>query len=186
MLVRKVVTSALLLAAISAAAVWSNSALDNLDIANEGAFTVQQRKENAARNQAEWDRARPLSLWRRIFGAKAAPLNLAIEINRRESGALAKYGFVVVTNLSDQTVTLTEVRVNRRSDAECSLDPAKREGISALAAIIDPAMGNSPVLPTGRSITVGTSAMVTGGCGSILMVSVDTDKGSAEYEINWQ
>lgn len=185
-MIRRVVAGTLLVGAISAAAVWSNHALDNLDFASEGAFTVQQRKENAARNQFEWDRTRPQSLWRRIFGAKAPPLNLAIEIKRGERELFAKYGFVVVTNLSDQTVTLTEVRVNRRSDAECSLDPAKREGISAVAAIIDPMMGGSPVLQTGRSITVGTSAMVTGRCGSILIVSVDTDKGSAEYEINWQ
>lgn len=185
MTIKGIVGSAFLLAAVLIAAIWSNSALDSFDIASEGAFTVEQRKENAARNQFEWDRTRPQSLWRRIFGSKASPLNLAIEVNRRESGGSAKYGFVVITNLSDHTVTLTEVRVNRRSDAECSLDPAKREGISAVAAIIDPTMGSSPVLQTGRSITVGTSAMVTGRCGSILIVSVDTDKGSAEYEINW-
>lgn len=49
--------SAFVLAAILIAAIWSNNMLDNSDIAADGAFTVQQRKENAARNQAEYDKA---------------------------------------------------------------------------------------------------------------------------------
>jgi len=58
MTIKGIVGSAFILAAILIAAIWSNNILDNLDVAADGAFTIQQRKENAARNQAEWDRRR--------------------------------------------------------------------------------------------------------------------------------
>lgn len=178
--------SAFVLAAILIAAIWSNNILDNSDIAADGAFTIQQRKENAARNQADWDRTRPQSLWRRVFGAKSPPLNLAIEIKRGDRTPFAKHGFVVVTNLANDTVTITRVGVNRRTDDQCSTDPANREGVAAIAAIIDKSMGDSTTLRTGHSITVGTNDMINGRCGSIFVVSVDTDKGSADYEVSWR
>ena len=56
MTIKRIVGSAFVLAAILIAAIWSNNVLDNLDIAADGAFTIQQRKENAARNQRLWDR----------------------------------------------------------------------------------------------------------------------------------
>lgn len=52
---RSIVSSAFLVAVILIGAVWSNNVLDSFDVATDGAFTVQQRKQNAARNQAEWD-----------------------------------------------------------------------------------------------------------------------------------
>lgn len=56
MTIKGIVGSAFVLAAILIAAIWSNNVLDNLDIAADGAFTIQQRKENAAQNQRSWDR----------------------------------------------------------------------------------------------------------------------------------
>jgi hypothetical protein len=35
-------------------------------------------------------------------------------------------------------------------------------------------------------MTVATVASEAGFCGSILLVAIDTDKGSADYKINWQ
>lgn len=186
MTIKGIVGSAFVLAAILIGAIWSNNILDNSDIAADGAFTIQQRKENAARNQADWDRTRPKSLWRRIFGAKSPPLNLAIEIKRGDRTPFAKHGFVVVTNLANDTVTITRISVNRRTDDQCSTDPANREGVAAIAAIIDKSMGDTPTLKTGHSITVGTNDMINGRCGSIFVVSVDTDKGSADYEVSWR
>lgn len=40
MIIKGIVGSAFALAAILIAAIWSNSVLDNLDIAAEGAFTI--------------------------------------------------------------------------------------------------------------------------------------------------
>lgn len=56
MTIKGIVGSAFVLAAILIAAICSNTVLDHLDFATDGAFTVQQRKENAARNQRSWDR----------------------------------------------------------------------------------------------------------------------------------
>ncbi len=58
MTIKLLLGSALLLATVVIAAMGSNSALDSFDIATDGAFTIQQRKENAARNQRAWDQRR--------------------------------------------------------------------------------------------------------------------------------
>lgn len=63
-----IISGAFVLAAILIAAIWSNNILDSFDIAADGAFTIQQRKENAARNQAEYDKA-----FSGISAAKATP-----------------------------------------------------------------------------------------------------------------
>lgn len=55
MTIKGILGSAFLAAAVLIVAIWSNNILDSFDIATDGAFTVQQRKENAARNQGEWD-----------------------------------------------------------------------------------------------------------------------------------
>lgn len=56
MTIKGIVGSAFILAAVLIAAIWSNNVLDHFDVATDGAFTIQQRKENAARNQRSWDR----------------------------------------------------------------------------------------------------------------------------------
>jgi hypothetical protein len=44
----------------------------------------------------------------------------------------------------------------------------------------------TPVLEPGLGITVATVASEAGLCGSILLVTIDTEKGSADYNTNWR
>jgi hypothetical protein len=78
-----------------------------------------------------------------------------------------RYGFVSITNLSRDPVQIREVRINRRTDDQCS-DRSGRK------------------LATGEQALVGTGPSVAGLCGgSIVRVTVITDKGDADYTINW-
>ena len=103
----------------------------------------------------------------------STPYELAVEVKPLRSEPNSKYGHITITNLSKETVTITHVSINRSTQAACSFDP-KDAGYE------------TPVLEPGRGMTVATVASEAGFCGSILLVAIDTDKGSADYNINWR
>ena len=100
-------------------------------------------------------------------------VDLAVEVKPLRNEPNSKYGNIKITNLSKEKVTIKHVSINRSSEASCSFDPKE-------------ASYQTPVLAAGISITVATVAAQAGLCGSILIVTVDTDKGSRDYEINWR
>ena len=101
--------------------------------------------------------------------------NLSIEITKgRDQGPAAKFGYIRITNLGDHALTIKNVAINHRKDAACSF--------GAEAAIL----GGKTLLEPGDNIIFGTAGSLLGLCGSILIVSVSTDKGSADYNIDWR
>jgi hypothetical protein len=103
----------------------------------------------------------------------STPFELAVEVKPLRGEPNSKYGRITITNLSKETVTITHVSINRNTQAGCSFDP-KQAGYE------------TPVLEPGRGMTVATVASESGFCGSILLVAIDTDRGSADYNINWR
>jgi hypothetical protein len=99
------------------------------------------------------------------------PFELAVEVKPLRGEPNSKYGRITITNLSRDTVTITHVSINRSTQATCSFDP-KDAGYE------------TPVLEPGRGMTVATVAAEAGFCGSIFIVTVGTDRGSKDYEIN--
>src|SRR5258705_6600481 len=97
----------------------------------------------------------------------SSPTELAVEVKPLRNEPNSKYGNVTITNLSRETVTIKHVAINRSSEAACSLDPKE-------------ASYQTPVLTPGLSITVATVAVQAGLCGSIFIVTVDTEKGSSD------
>jgi hypothetical protein len=100
-------------------------------------------------------------------------VDLAVEVKPLRNEPNSKYGNITITNLSNETVTIKHVSINRSSQAACSFDPKE-------------ASYQTPVLPPGLAITVATVAAQAGLCGSIFIVTVSTDKGSRDYDINWR
>ena len=101
------------------------------------------------------------------------PFELAVEVKPLRGEPNSKYGRITITNLSKETVTITHLSINRSTQPACSFDP-KDAGYET--SVLEPGLG----------ITVATVAAEAGFCGSIFVVAIDTDKGSAEYKINWQ
>lgn len=101
------------------------------------------------------------------------PFELAVEVKPLRGEPNSKYGRITMTNLSRETVTVKHVSINRSTQPACSFDP-KDAGYE------------TPVLEPGRGMTVATVAAEAGLCGSIFIVTIDTDRGSAEYKIHWQ
>ena len=108
-----------------------------------------------------------------LDGLFSAPFELAVEVKPLRGEPNSKYGRITITNLSKETVTIRHVSINRSTQAACSFDP-KDAGYE------------TPVLEPGRGMTVATVATEAGFCGSIFIVTIGTDSGSAEYKINWQ
>jgi hypothetical protein len=100
-------------------------------------------------------------------------VDLAVEVKPLRNEPNSKYGNITITNLSKETVTIKHVSINRSSEAACSFDAKE-------------ASYQSPVLVSGLAITVATVAAQAGLCGSIFIVTVSTDKGSRDYDINWR
>lgn len=98
---------------------------------------------------------------------------LAVEVKPLRGDPNGKYGRITITNLSKETVTITHVSINRSTEAACSFDP-KDVGYEA------------PMLEPGQGMTVATVASEAGFCGSISILTIDTDRGSAEYKISWR
>ena len=101
----------------------------------------------------------------------SAPFELAVEVKPLRGEPNSKYGRITITNLSKETVTITHVSINRSTQPACSFDP-KDAGYE------------TPALEPGRGMTVATVASEAGFCGSIFIVTVGTDRGSKDYEIN--
>lgn len=101
------------------------------------------------------------------------PFELAVEVKPLRGEPYSKYGRITITNLSKDTVTIRHVSINRSTQPACSFDP-KDAGYE------------TPVFQRGQGMTVATVASEAGFCGSILIVTVDTDKGLAEYKIDWR
>jgi hypothetical protein len=108
-----------------------------------------------------------------VIGLLPSSLELAVEVKPLRAEPNSKYGRITITNLSKEIVTVTHVSINRSTEATCSFDPKD-------------AAYETPVLEPGRGITVSTIASEAGLCGSILLVAIDTDKGSADYNIHWR
>jgi hypothetical protein len=102
-------------------------------------------------------------------------VDLAVEVEPLRNEPNSKYGHITITNLAKETVTIKHVSINHSSQAACSFD--------ANAANY---LGETPVLAPGLRITVYTTALEAGLCGSVFVVTIDTDKGSAEYKIDWR
>jgi hypothetical protein len=100
-------------------------------------------------------------------------VDLAVEVNPLRNEPNSKYGNITITNLSKETVTIKHISINRSSEAACSFDPKQ-------------ASYQSPVLAPGLAITVATVAAQAGLCGSIFIITIGTDKGSRDYDINWR
>ena len=100
-------------------------------------------------------------------------VDLAVEVNPLRNEPNSKYGNITITNLSKETVTIKHISINRSSEAACSFDPKE-------------ASYQSPVLAPGLAITVATVAAQAGLCGSIFIITIGTDKGSRDYDINWR
>jgi hypothetical protein len=103
----------------------------------------------------------------------SSPIELAVEVKPPRNEPNSKYGNVTITSLSKETGTIKHVSINRSSQAACSFDPKE-------------ASYQTPVLTPGLSVIVATVAVQAGLCGSTFIVTVDTDKGSRDYEINWR
>jgi hypothetical protein len=104
-----------------------------------------------------------------------SPPNLSIEVTKSPAqGPAAKFGYIAITNLGSETVTLKNVSVNHRKDAACSF------GADATP------FGVSPALQPGHNIMLGTVGLLLGACGSVLVISTTTDKGTADYTIEWR
>ena len=99
-------------------------------------------------------------------------VDLAVEVNPLRNEPNSKYGNITITNLSKETVTIKHVSINRSSEAACSFDAKE-------------ASYQSPVLAPGLAITVATVAAQAGLCGSIFIVTINTDKGSKDYRLDW-
>jgi hypothetical protein len=107
-----------------------------------------------------------------VFGLMSSSLELAIEVRPLPTTPNSKFGHITITNLSKEAVTIRRVSINRSTEASCSFDPKDA--------------GYEPVLIPGRGITVATPASLVGLCGSILLVTIDADEGSEDYNINWR
>lgn len=101
-------------------------------------------------------------------------IEMRVEITESPYASNAKFGYIKITNLSDQTITIRKVSVNHRKEAGCSF------GSEAAG------LNNSVVLEQGHDITFGTMGLLLGVCGTIFIVTVETDKGSEEFNINWR
>jgi hypothetical protein len=99
-------------------------------------------------------------------------IDLAVEVEPLRNEPNSKYGNITITNLSKETVTIKHVSINRSSEAACSFDPKE-------------ASYQSPILAPGLAITVATVAAQAGLCGSIFIVTINTDKGSRDYKFDW-
>jgi hypothetical protein len=98
------------------------------------------------------------------FKILSSDVDLSVEVSPVRG---QRYGFVSITNLSTDPVQIREVRINRRTDDQCS----DRSGHK---------------LATGERALIGTGPSVAGLCGgSIVRVTVITDKGDADYTIDW-
>lgn len=110
---------------------------------------------------------------RRLLSNLPGKLNLAVEITKTpDLGADTRFGYVTVTNLGE-ALTLKSVSVNHRKDGACFYGE-----------------GGTPIdesrLEQGHSTRMGTLGLLIGACGSILVVSVVTDRGAADYDIRWR
>ena len=65
------------------------------------------------------------------------------------------------------------VSINRGTQPACWFDP---EDIGCETTALEPGLG----------ITVAMVVLEAGFCGSILLVAIDADKGSADYNTNWR
>jgi hypothetical protein len=100
-------------------------------------------------------------------------LNLSVEITKGpDQGPAAKFGYISITNLGE-TLNLKSVSVNHRKDAACAFG----EGGTPISR---------PTLEQGHSTDLSSLGLLLGACGSILVVSIVTDKGSADYDIQWR
>ncbi|WP_424628845.1 hypothetical protein [Bradyrhizobium sp. SYSU BS000235] len=100
---------------------------------------------------------------------------LAVEVNKLAMQQGSRFGFITVTNLSQDAITLKHVTINRNQSAGCSFDP--KQAVQ---------LGSSNILEPGSHAMIGTGAMIGGFCGSFMLVEIDTDRGSAEYSIKWR
>jgi|ERR1700681_1747983 hypothetical protein len=108
-----------------------------------------------------------------LINSVALPsIELAVEVMPLRNEPNSKYGNITITNLSKETVTIKHVSINRSSEAACSFDPKE-------------VSYQSPVLAPGLAITVATVAAQAGLCGSIFIVTINTDKGSRDYKFDW-
>lgn len=97
------------------------------------------------------------------LGLFGSDLDLSIEV---PSAPGQRWGFVSITNLG-KPIEVKEVRINRRTDDAC-VDKDRRK------------------VATGERVLVGTGASISGLCGgSIVRVTVITDRGEGDYMINW-
>jgi hypothetical protein len=105
----------------------------------------------------------------------SSSLDLAVEVTPLRNDPNGKYGHIRITNLAKEAVTIKHVSINHSSQAACSFNANDANYL-----------GETTVLVPGLGITVYTTALEAGLCGSVFVVTVDTDKGSAEYTISWR
>lgn len=77
------------------------------------------------------------------------PVELGVEIKVNPRAPFDRYGIIIITNLTDQPLTVQNVRINRRKDAQCSIDP--NEGSPA---------GSRAALQPGANIIVANAALI--------------------------
>ena len=94
-------------------------------------------------------------------------IELAIEVRRGAKQTTGNYGMIFITNLSPKPIELREVRINRRQDDACSQKKPEK-------------------LATGEQTAVFSVAGMLGLCGGTMsIIGVVTDRGEAEYAVNW-
>lgn len=94
-------------------------------------------------------------------------IELAIEVRRGARQTTGNYGMIFITNLSPKPIELREVIINRRQDAACS-------------------QKTKETLATGEQTVVASVAGMMGLCGGTMsIIGVVTDRGEAEYAVNW-
>lgn len=106
--------------------------------------------------------------------AGSSPIELGVEIKVNPRSPLDRFGMFIITNLTEQPLTIQNVRINRRKDASCSFKPDDSMPL-----------GGNPLLQPGGNILVATAALIAGGCGTIFNVEIATDKGTVGLDFNW-
>jgi hypothetical protein len=111
------------------------------------------------------------AFWRGFLSGLGYPsIDLSVEITKDSAqGPRAHFGYVRITNLAEEPIILKRVLINHRKDEGCSFGDGT----------------NSSPLAQGSGVTLGSGTSLLGGCGSIIVVTVETDKGGEDYTINW-
>jgi hypothetical protein len=109
-----------------------------------------------------------------ISGLGFSAAKLSVEVSPFTGmGANSHLGWIKVTNIDDQPVTLVSASINHRADVACTFG---RKGTP---------IESKSALQQGDSVMLSTPYSIMGGCGAIVSVSIETDKGTGEYEIVW-